>query len=316
MKAFIRSLNIEERKALMYAFSYSLFKSLSALLIKIMSDYYKVDSLTVVCERGSMLSLICLSRIIFIIKNNKTKRDVILDLRNYKDVLIRAILNCLSFSFMIFALYNLPMSDYFAITRQSPLLTIFLSQFFFQEEMQNFQIIGCILDGLGLSFIILPTLLDNPLGIFCAILVTGFKTFSEILNKHIKTINIDILILFTGVYSALLGSFLMIISSGKIDHYSFFQWILIFLNAIFTYYAILFQTIALKKARNIGNLFPFTIISVLVTLIFGVLFFGQKVHFYELIGIGIIILNTIFYSNKMIKYNRKKKELSNYAFYE
>lgn len=326
MKAFIRSLNIEERKALTYAFYYSIFKSLSALLIKIMGENYKMDSLTVVCERGSMLSIICISRIVLIIKNNKTKRDVILDIRNYtqKYVLVRAILNCLCFTFMIFSLYNIQMSDYFVITRQSPLFTIFLSQFFLHEEteMKSFQIISCIFDGLGVCFIILPNLLTNPFGIFCAVLVTVFRTFSEILNMHLQTINIDILILFTGVYSALLGSMIMILSSGKIDHYSFTQWILIFLNAIFTYYAILFQSIALKKAKNIGYLFPFTIISILITLIFGVLFFEQKLHVYELIGIVIIFFNTIFYSRKMMKYNRETKEKSigqstnTYSYYE
>lgn len=314
MKSFIRSLNIEERKTLIYGISYSVAKTISALLIKVFSTQYETDSLTVLCERGCLLSIICFSRILYIIKNNKQKRDSILNLNNYTNLLLRSILNCLSFSLMVFSIYNCDMSKYFIITRQSPLITIFISQFVFNTKMKKFQIFGWILDIIGLCFILLPQLFEeNSEGILYAIIVMCILSISEILNKHLIQMNVDILILFTGVYSAAFGCFTLILNNGQFDKLNFLQWILIFLNAIFTYYAILFQTVAMKRTRNNwSTLFPFTLISIVLTLFFELLFFNLKLGINDVIGYFIIIINTVLFTSKAIKNSKKLKIRNNY----
>lgn len=320
MKAFIRKLNIEERKEYIYVIFYTFFQSISSILIKIMSEYSTISSLAVISERGSIISIICLCRIIISIRNDKGKREELAEIHNYKHILFKGFISCLAFTFMIISLYHCSMSTYFVIIRLTPFITLYIMKYLKKEEIKKYQVFGSIFGVIGALVIIIPSLSnykdvserDTPLGILCALIVMALLSFSNITNREDhRSKDIDIVILFAGVLSSGLGCLLMIIFTPGIGDIKIYHWIIIFISAICIYYAIFFQAKAVKTARNVNKIVPFSIASIFITFIFGVLFFNQTIYYHDIFGLLIVLINTIFYSKQIMKASSKKKHIDN-----
>lgn len=204
------------------------------------------------------------------------------------------------------------MSTYFVIIRLSPFLSMYITQIFYSEEMKRFQIFGCIFSFLGALIITIPSFTsyganeaDSPIGILCALAVMIFLSASNILNNHWQRSNLDLVILFMGIYSGAIGCFFMISTTNGMDHLNIFHWLLIILDAIATYYSLFFHVKSLKIANNVNKLVPFSFFQIILTMFLGIVFFKQIVQIHDIIGILVILLSTYFYSKNLLISNRK-----------
>jgi drug/metabolite transporter (DMT)-like permease len=98
------------------------------------------------------------------------------------------------------------------------------------------------------------------------------------------------------------------IGSTEIGQLKLFHWILLFFIAVFTYYSTLFQTKAVKSLEKMYIVYPFSILSVVVSYFFDLAFFERGVFSNELISVLIIIINTVFYSSKIVKNLKSTKQ--------
>jgi uncharacterized membrane protein len=321
MKAFIRKLNIEERKEYIYVVFYSFFQFISSFLTKIMSEYFQIKNYTFLCERGCVMSLICIFRIILIIRKTKNKKDGMVDLKNYKGILYTAFIVSLTSIFSLFSIYYCTISTYFAIIRISPLFALVVNKYK-SDELKSYQTFSLILSIIATFIIVLPSLnyridkdQDFPFGIFSAILVVLLLVYADMPNTHLHSSHVDILIFFVGIFSGGIGCFLMISFLPGIDDLNLIHWFFIIINAISSYYSILFQIKTLKTSENIERFIPLSIFTVTLSLILGIVLFDQEIFLHDILGLLLIGFNVYFYTNHYLK-NLKKNNLErSYSVY-
>lgn len=318
MKAYIRSLSIEERKTYVSAISYTFFQSMSCLLVKIMISWYKIKSLTLICEGGSIISVMCICRIIISIRNKKTKSEEVLDINRNKWVLLNAVVNCLCLVFAMFSLVYTSISTYTLIQNQSSILTIFLSHYFLQDEIRKDQTIWYVLMIISCVIVISPLLsksYEEFLGIVLALLATAALSLSHIVNRKTTSSQIDTLILFIGIYSAAFGCFAIVIFTNEVGEINIFYWLLILLKSFMTYYMIIFQIKAVRDLKNANKLIPFSLLSNLSSLILGVYLFNLNLNVNDYIGYGFTFLFIYVVSTKIMQPS-KMNQLIEYGDYE
>jgi drug/metabolite transporter (DMT)-like permease len=318
MKAFIRTLKLDDRKTLTYSISFTIFEFLICQIIKILTET-KLQVYTIVCETGSVISIISLIKIIITLKNNKRKKDQILNLSEYSLIFLKSFMNSVGFCFLVSAVAFSSISTILVIKRQSSFFTFFLAQYIYRDELEDFQLIGCLLDILALGFIKLPAIIgfeesDTVLGIICGFVYMWIFSVKKIFQKKMKKINLDLYMFFTGVFLSIFGGFGLIFSSSEIESISFFKWALIILLSIFLYYSNIFN--AKTKTKNWFNLhclFIFKIASIFLSLIIGILFSEHIIHFHHIIGYSVLLFNTYFYTTKVIA---KAKEIRDTSMFE
>lgn len=316
MKAFIRTLNIEERKDYIYVIFYTIFQSLSALLIKIMNQKLHFNNLTIITERGSLMALICLGRIIINFRNNKEKRHEVSELSNYRGTLSRGLINSLIYICLVFSISYIPMSSFFMISRLSFFGTIFIAKQRSRESIDFSLILNSIVNVFGTIVIMIAETEtfthneDNYIGLIFAILSLILNTYADLNYKFIQNTNTDLSILFNGIFTVIFGCFLSINYKKSMEKLDFSDWIFVLLLSVFSYYSSFFHIKAVKRTENFIRLVPFSFLSIIFTYMLGLIFFNQGLRFCDILGVLIILLNTYYHTKNIIKMQKKPSSLS------
>jgi drug/metabolite transporter (DMT)-like permease len=315
MKAFIRTLKLDDRKTLTYSISYTIFKFFICHIIKILIET-NLQVFTIVCETGSVISIISLIKMIITLKNNKRKKEQILNLSKYALIMLKSFINSLGFSFLVSAVAFSSISTILIIKRQATFFTLFMAQYINKDEMEDFQMIGSFLDLIALVFIISPAILgleesDSTIGILCGFVFMWIFSVKNILHKKIDKINLDLYMFFTGVYLSIFGGFGLIFTSSEIEHISFFKWCLIIILSVFLYYSNIFNLKTKRKNWfNLNCIFIFKTVSIFLSLIIEVLFFNPIIHLHHIIGYSLLLFNTFFYTTRVIAKAKEPRDTS------
>lgn len=307
MKAFIRSLNIEERKCYTYMVFYTFFQCLSVLLIKIMSQTFKIGLLTLITERGCIISLICSVRIIISIRNNKAKIEEIVERKKFKHVILRGFVNCLMYTFVLFSIYYSSLTSYFTIIKISYFLSLFISKYILKEKIQNYQYMGFFFDFIGIICIMLAIFSqENFKGILLNLIVLILYSFIPIINKNCPGSNIDILIFFMAIFSAAFGCYLMVVFSDQVFELKFGHWLMIIVCSVFCYYEMFFLIKTIKIINSIDRLVPLALIPLLFSFLIDLIFYDTEISFLIIFGFLIMTANTLFYLKEIFNSSMKR----------
>jgi drug/metabolite transporter (DMT)-like permease len=314
MKAFIRSLSIEERKTYFCVMFYTVFQCASCLLIELIEKYFKIKSLALICESGSILSIICVLRIVLSARNNESKTEELVELANHRGLMIKSLINCACLISSVLALNYLPMSTFLIINNQATFLAISITPYMISETIPikfkpvfYFKLFGC-------AIIVFPKLLNQDYfcGIVLALVSMVFLSISHITNRNTHSFKIEILVLFTGIYTAGLGCLFLIIFTNEIGEINFLYWLIIIFYSILTYYTQLFQIKVVRKLKNVTKLIPFSLLGVIISILSGLLFLNHPIQIYELIGYAIDILTTVIITITIVTPNKTNRMLEGY----
>jgi hypothetical protein len=289
MKAFIRTLNLKERKGFNYTLCYGLFLFLQSFFLKILITQYQLSSYTVICLQGSIFSLICLFRILIVIKKNSKKSKIfdsklILSLSEFYEFI--------SFICLLLSLYFLNLTNLILIIRLFPFLLIFIE---YGYVMSNSEII-CFLTYITVFLIIfLPSIgsfqiIGMIFGLFSVIgKILSFKYWRNAIG-----LTIEIMLLGVGLFSISFGGNLMIrFGKKQMEKITIKSWILIILSSFCTYYKKIFFLKIMKNPKNIDKIILVNSITILITIPIDLFMFNQNFGFRYLI-LFLLFGNSIF----------------------
>jgi hypothetical protein len=296
MKAFIRTLNLKERKGFNYTLCYGLFLFLQSFFLKILITQYQLSSYTVICLQGSIFSLICLFRILIVIKKNSKKSKIfdsklILSLSEFYEFI--------SFICLLLSLYFLNLTNLILIIRLFPFLLIFIE---YGYVMSNSEII-CFLTYITVFLIIfLPSIgsfqiIGMIFGLFSVIgKILSFKYWRNAIG-----LTIEIMLLGVGLFSISFGGNLMIrFGKKQMEKITIKSWILIILSSFCTYYKKIFFLKIMKNPKNIDKIILVNSITILITIPIDLFMFNQNFGFRYLI-LFLLFGNSIFFGINVCK---------------
>ena len=306
MKAFIRTLNLKERKGFNYTLCYGLFLFLQLFFLKILLTQFQLSSYTVICLHGSIFSLICLFRIIIVIKKTSQKSKTI----NSKLIFsLSEFYEFLSFICLLLSLYWLNLTNLVLIIRFFPFLLIFIE---YGYDMTNSEM-TCFLTYITVFLIIfLPSIGGfQIIGMIIGMLSVIGKILSFKFWRNAIGLNIEIMLLGVGIFSIGFGGNLMIrFGKKQMEKVTLKSWIFIILSSFLTYYKKIFFLKIMKNPKNIDKIILVNSITYLITIPIDLFMFNQTFGFRYLI-LFLLFGNSILFGINVCKRSQLDKNLIN-----
>ena len=298
MKAFIRKLSINERKGYMNSIIYSIFCGIHLLTTKIILKKLKIHYLTLLSLSGSLLILMSFYRIFRSFKKYQAIKE--------KEKLIQISFLHGIYSFIIYggilaSLNWTSLTNIVIIARLFPFLVMF-NRFISESESIPSHHLYCFLGYIFCFLMIFVPLLstEQAPGIFLCLISIFFKFISNKFWSKAKGIQVDILVLHIGFYSAYVGGLLMVIIYNQMEHIGKLLWFLIILNAFTTYIMKIFLHKLIKNKRNNYKLLILNIIVLYLTIPIDLIIFKEKFSYYYLV-LFILFIDRFFFHKKVIK---------------
>lgn len=296
MKAFIRKLSINERKGYMNSIIYSMFCGFHILITKIILHRLKIHYLTLLCLSGSLLILMSFYRIFRSIKKLKATKD------NENPInFLEGIYSFLSYSLLIAALKYTSLTNVILISKVFPFIIMFNRYISESKSIPSYHLY-CFLVYIFCFVMIFIPLLGTPHapGIFLCIISIIFKFISNKYWSKAKGINVDLLVLSIGFYSAYIGGILMVIIYNKMENIGKLLWLLIILNAFTTYLMKIFFNKLIKNNSNHQKLLILNIIILIFAIPIDYFFLDERFNYYYLCVIFLFI-DVFYFYKKVIK---------------
>lgn len=307
MKAFIRKLSINERKGYMNSITYTLFFGLHILITKIILHNLKIHFLTLLSLSGSLLILLSFYRIFRSIKKLKAIKE---KGKESPFNFLQGIYSFITYSSIIAALNYTSLTNVVLISRFFPFVIMFNGYISDSKSIPSHQLY-CFLVYIFCFLLIFIPLLNSEQapGIFLCLLSIIFKFISNKYWIKSKGINIDILVLNIGFYSAYLGGILMIIIYNKMQPIDKLLWVLIILNAFTTYLLKIFYNKLIKNSTNYQKILILNLMILAFSFPIDYFLFNESFNYYYVVVLFLFI-DIFFFYKKVIK--SKKKYIYNY----
>lgn len=307
MKAFIRTLSINERKGYMHSIIYSSFCGLHLLLSKIILNKSHIHYLTLLSLSGSLLILMSFYRIFRSMKKLKAMKEKE-DYNQYS--FLGGIFSFITYGGLLAALNFTSLTNVVLIIRLFPFIAIFKGFISESISIPSYHLY-CFLAYLFCFLIIFIPLMgtDQAPGIFLCLISVIFKFIANKKGYRAKGIKIDIIVSTIGFYSALFGGILMIMIYNKMEHISKFLWFLIILNAFTTYIMKIFLNKLLKNKSNFNKLLILNIVLLIIAFPLDLIIFKVKFSFFYLVLV-LLSIDIFYFYKKVIK--SKENYLDNY----
>ena len=296
MKKFLRNLSIEERKIYYNVIFYSIFHSISSLIIKILIEYYKIGFLSITAETGSIICMISMVKILLFIKRDKQSREKLLNTTNLKIVIGISFLYAFNFILMVLSIKYSKMSTFYIILRLSTFIKLFFLYMIYNEKIYSFQLISGGIVLLCISFINSLSL-DSFTGLLFCLSFTVNYSFILIYSRNIDRTKSEIISFFQGLYLALIGGFLMIVSGDNLLNFTFRIWIYIIILSFLNYHVIYFESKTLILGI-VNQMLPFKFLSIFFSFFCGFFIVKEKVSVLEVIFTIVIFITIGIYSSK------------------
>ena len=308
MKAFLRKLDINERKGYTHSVIYSMFCGIHILITKILLEKTEIHFLTLLSLSGSLLILMSFYRIFRSIKKYKAMKD---KEKMTQINFLHGIYSFITYSCLLASLKWTSLSNVTFITRLYPFIAMFNRYISISESIPTHHIYCFIVYIICFLIIFIPLLSSNQApGIFLCLISSIFKFISNKYWSQSKGIKVDILVLNIGFHSACIGGFLMVILYNKMEYIGKWLWCLIILNAFTTYYMKIFFNKLIKNNSNNQKLLIFNLMILIFTLPIDYTLFKEKFGYYYLVLICLSI-DLFFFYKKVIK-PKKRLYLDNY----
>ena len=188
--------------------------------------------------------------------------------------------------------------------------------------MEDYKFFGIILESIAVLFNITPILFglsvnDSIVGVIYTLLTSLMMVSLNIISKNTIEINIDIFIIFTGLFSSVSGTLGLILTEDGMQYLNTLDWLIIILTSIFSYYTFLFFTKGIQVSWiNLNSFFSLALVSIILSFSTGILFFNYSFSVCDFIGLAIMSINNYFYTSKVIKSSIKLKEKSAYELFD
>lgn len=302
MKAFIRTLTIKERKGYVFSICYTCFIFVHVLLVKLMAFQLKMSYLTMICESGSIISFICIYRILMTLK--KFRKE---SFQDGNAIIVGGFYSFCSFSSLLGSLYWVSLTDYFIIERLYPFLFLLSEYFMSDREMSKNEITCFAFTLIAFLMIYLPMTENskNP-GSFFALFSIITKVIATRYWKNTYGIRTDLLLLSVGCLCVIGGGVLMITMNIQMEKINVGGWLLLILNAFATYYTRIFLLKLLKIVTNFDKIVVFNLVCIICSLIVDLFYLKEEFDFYYL-GIILIVANSLFFTHSVIRTSQANK---------
>lgn len=209
---------------------------------------------------------------------------------NKKWLLMRGTFGMIALTLFFFTIEKLPLAIASTLQYLSPIFTIFIASFLFKEKISKTSYIASTIALLGVFFIGWNSINKDAQFSFEWILIAIVSAFfSGIAYNSIKKLKetdeaINIVIYFpmlalpiTGVWTCIDG----VIPQG-------IEWLLLLIIGIFTQIAQICMTRAFLLVKT-STIAPFQYLGAIYSLILGWFIFDERLRFYSLVGIFLII---------------------------
>ena len=300
MKAYIRTLNIKERKGFISSICYSFFTPFQLITVRILSsslDYFTVTALT-----GAIINVLCCYRVVMTLEK--------LSRRNASD--FKLIFNAGVFSFFGFALDNLSVyftsvSNIIMLSRLFPFMVLMTENIVNDFELTSSEV-NCMIVSVIIVLGIMLRFVDSIqfFGFICALAGMAMKTIAITLWKSAKGISVDIVMMSIGVLSCIFGGTGMMIKNSSMRKIGL-KWFIVVINAICSYYSRIFVLKIVKNTRNMDKVIVMNLLAVLMCFIVDYFCFEVKFDFFYLV-LCIVVINSIFFTISVLKKAQSNKK--------
>ena len=285
---------------------YSIFCGFHILLTKIILKKLKIHYLTLLSLSGSVLILMSFYRIFRSIKKYQSlKEKEKLTQINF----LHGIYSFIIYGSLLASLAWTSLTNIVLITRLFPFLVMFnrfISESISIPSYHLYCFLGYIFCFLMIFIPLLST--EQAPGILFGLISVFFKFISNKFWSKAKGIQVDILILNIGFYSAYVGGILMVIIYNKMEHIGKLLWLLIILNAFTTYIMKIFLNKLIKNIRNNKKLLILNIMILIFAIPIDLIIFKERFSYYYLV-LFCLSIDIFFFYKKVIK--SKENDLDN-----
>ena len=295
MKAFIRKLNINERKGYMHSIIYSIFFGFHILITKFILYKLHFHYLFLLSLSGSLLILMSFYRIFRSIKKCKFK-DKILYQNNWSD----GFYSFIAYAGLLISLNWTSLTNVILTNRLFPFIFMFSSLISKSKSIPTYYLYCFCAYLLCIIFIFFPLLkTDQAPGIIICIISEIFRFVANKTSSQVKGIKIDILILNIGFYSVYVGGIIMVIIYDKMEHISKLLWLLIIINTFNTYVMKIFLNKLIKNNNN-QKLLICNLLILAFSIPIDFFLFNEKFSF-NYFALIFLSIDIFFFYKKVIK---------------
>ena len=299
MKAFFRKLSIEERKGFINSIIYSIFSFLHILLTKTILYNSKISFITIIFISGSLLIMMSFYRIFRLMKKFESNKK-----ENIKINFILGFNLFLSYFCIISSVNTTSLTNVVFIFRLYSFLLMINKILKNKKNISSHKLSSFIIYFICFLFIFFPALYHDPgYGVLFCLISIIFKFSSYKYLSNAKSINVDLIMLNIGFYSAFFGGIIIITTFDQIEYVGKIMWILIILNAFVTYFMKIFLHKILKGDTNERILILLNVILLFFTLPIDFFLFGQIFYYNYLLLLFSFVEIYFFYKEvkKVIK---------------
>jgi drug/metabolite transporter (DMT)-like permease len=210
---------------------------------------------------------------------------------NIKWLLVRGFVGMCSLLSFFYAIKLLPLGTAVTIGNLVPLFTLLLAHFFLKEKVPLFSWITFIVSFLGVVLLKGLDPLISTLGIVMAVSAAFFTASAHFTVRQLRATDHTqvIMFYFPLVTIPLITPFAWY--SWKVP--TFNEWWLLILIGVFTHIGQLYLTKAYQN-EEVKNIAYVYYLGVVLSFVYGIVFFDEFLSVQSLVGIGLILLGVLF----------------------
>ena len=210
--------------------------------------------------------------------------------RDRKLMTLRGLSGFIALSLHFYTIAHLPLGVAVMLNYTGPLFTALFAAFFLKEKLGLFRIAMILLSFSGIYFLTGAGLEGPPLMTFLGLLSAVFVGIVYVSIRAIKQHESPLTIIFYFTAVSTVGSIAFLPAGFHWPH--FYDWLLLLGVSVGSFYGQVWMTLSLRRAPA-SLVSPFSYLTPVLSFLYGLIFFGERLKPMPLLGAFLIILGGI-----------------------